>query len=91
MLLCWIFATILSEETAEFGTCRLLNTKLSHSIQGQQNCSRAIFFYSVLMLPRLGELLMTQVKEIMGLLQTESSCLPKHFQKILLPDETYGS
>lgn len=44
MTLCWIFATILSEETAEFGTCRLLNTKLSHSVQGKQNHSRAIFF-----------------------------------------------
>lgn len=88
MLLCWIFATILSEVTAEFGTCRLLKTILSHSVQGKQNHSRAIFF---LMLPRPGELLMTQVKAVMGLLEAETSCLPKHFPKILLPDDNYGS
>lgn len=68
MLLSQIFATILSEETAEFGTCRLLNTKFTHSVQGKQNHSRGIFFYSVLMLPGLGELLMTQVKAVMGIL-----------------------
>lgn len=68
MLLCWTVATILSQEMATFGTCKLLNTKISHLVQGKQNCSGAIFFYSVPTLPELGELLVTQVKAVMGLL-----------------------
>lgn len=44
MCFCWIFATILSKETAEFGSRRLLNTKFTHSVQGKHNHSRGILF-----------------------------------------------
>ena len=42
MLLCWTVATILSQETSEFGTRKLLNTKISQTVQGKQNCSGAV-------------------------------------------------
>lgn len=92
MLLCWTVAAILSQETAEFGTSKLLNTKKSRSVQGKENCSGAIFLST--QFPHClgsGNYLGHKSKQTWGCSKLSLGACQNSSQETLLPDENYGS